>query len=119
MDVQTKNWPGKSHAVVVKHDHFVAVYGEVIETNVENEGEERPLQKGEEVKKGQVIAKVETKMLHFEMYSDTKSLAVVNPGKEPAKGYKNVPDASYKRRADLMDPTSHLQMWSKSLPKPE
>jgi murein DD-endopeptidase MepM/ murein hydrolase activator NlpD len=106
--VQKSGWPGSSHAVIVKHDKFIAVYGEVINETVT---------KGSKVTQGDVIGIVSrTKMLHFEMYSETERLDAVNPGHDPPKKYKHVTQATYKRRDDLLDPTADLQKWQGNLP---
>jgi peptidoglycan hydrolase-like protein with peptidoglycan-binding domain len=101
-----------TYALEVHHGSFIVRYGEIQGFTT--------VKKGDKVKAGQRIAKVghlvgisvPSDMLHFEMYSGkaTGALTVKHGGATRADG---VP---FQRRSDLMDPTHHLQTWSKNLP---
>jgi murein DD-endopeptidase MepM/ murein hydrolase activator NlpD len=56
-------------------------------------------------------------MLHFELYDGTGvgSLSLAPAAADPT--YSNVPQARYRRRADLMDPTALLDRLAALLPK--
>jgi murein DD-endopeptidase MepM/ murein hydrolase activator NlpD len=84
------------HGDIYDGDDFIARYGEVDSVSVTV---------GQTVTKGQVIAKVAKQgvdgtQLHFEMYSATASGDLTQLGNLP-----------YKRRGDLIDPTSKLDSW--------
>ncbi|MBU4132976.1 MAG: M23 family metallopeptidase, partial [Proteobacteria bacterium] len=133
----------KTSALVVDHNDFLAVYGEVqppatndhyvYESQFSNERKGLPgnLSVGSDVRRGQHIAYVgqmrynnnnkitiqgvEVKMLHLEMYSDTStsiptSITAGYPltDLENTSNYDNVTAKAYKRRKDLLDPTSKL-----------
>lgn len=89
-----------THQLQIRHEQFVARYGEI--SNVAPK-----VKNGASVKKGQVIAYVGTlnfkngktmSMLHLELYSGKLS------GPLSARGNK------YRRRGDLLNPTSILDM---------
>ncbi len=83
------------HGDIYDDDYCIVRYGEVDTLLV---------QIGATVKKGQMIAKVGKQpggtQLHLEMYSGDES--------GQFKQENNLP---YKRRSDIMDPTSHLDSW--------
>jgi murein DD-endopeptidase MepM/ murein hydrolase activator NlpD len=85
-----------TYAVEVKHADFLALYGELREVS-------SALTKGATVKKGQLVGKVgqlrglNMSMLHLETYSGS--------GKGRLTVRSNLP---YKRRSDLIDPSSIL-----------
>jgi murein DD-endopeptidase MepM/ murein hydrolase activator NlpD len=82
-------------------------------------GEIKPdctLRKGEQVKAGQVIARVgllvgiqvPSAMLHIEMYDGSASAPLTAPESASARRADGVP---FLRRADLIDPTPFLNTW--------
>jgi murein DD-endopeptidase MepM/ murein hydrolase activator NlpD len=91
-----------TYALVVDHTSFVVRYGEIRKEIAEN------LAIGSKVKKGQKIGSVgkltnlKISMVHFEMYSGKAKGPLTVAGRPP-----------FMRRSDLMDPTSHLDKWSK------
>lgn len=91
-----------TYAIEVDHGDFLARYCEI-------KGVVKGLGVGSEVGGGQLIAHVgqmyNSAMLHFELYSGDSSGPLTQSSKSP-----------YKRRADLLDPTSYLEMWEKNLP---
>ncbi len=90
--------------LVVDHGHFIARYGEVSKEKVVKD-----MKRGTIVKPGDVIAYVgKLKMLHFEMYQGTEEGPLTQTKN---KIYKHIADDNYKRRADLIDPTDHLNRW--------
>ena len=95
-----------TYALVVDHGDFVVRYGEIQKDVPQH------VKVGAKVKKGQQIGQVgklqglNISMVHFEMYT----------GK--AKGELTQPTGAFKRRSDLMDPTSQLDTWAmEPLPK--
>ncbi len=86
-------------ALEVKHDSgHIMRYGEVSARAVSQSGV------GDRVLKGQHIGYIsETDMLHFEMYSGSRTgpLTVRGAGQ-------------YSRRSDLIDPTTHLRQWEEA-----
>lgn len=92
-----------TYAIEVKHEGgFVVRYGEVTGKRVSN------VSTGKKVSKGQhlgYMAQIRMKnccepMLHFELYSGKAKGSLSGGG-------------SYRRRSDLMNPSSHLQKWEK------
>lgn len=84
------------HGDIYDGTDFIARYGEIDSVKVVV---------GQEVKKGDLIAKVAKQgvdgtQLHFEMYSANASGDLTQQGNLP-----------YKRRSDLIDPTSYLDSW--------
>ena len=93
-----------TYALEVKHAKFVVRYGEVM-------GMAKGVSKGSFVKAGQAIARVGKlnccpPMLHFEKFSGSVTGPLSNLGNPP-----------YKRRKDLVNPTSDLLTWKSKLPK--
>jgi murein DD-endopeptidase MepM/ murein hydrolase activator NlpD len=91
-----------TYALVVDHGDFIVRYGEIQKGIAQN------LAKGSKVKKGQKIGLVgklnglSISMIHFEMYSGSKTGPLTDTKRPP-----------FMRRADLVDPTSHLDTWAK------
>lgn len=86
-------------SIAINHDDaFIAHYCEVIIAS--------GLGEGTQVEQGQRIAEVgrmQTPMLHFEMYSGVQTGALL--------GYAN----PYRRREDLIDPTNQLDAWERAV----
>jgi murein DD-endopeptidase MepM/ murein hydrolase activator NlpD len=91
-----------TYAVEVQHPHFIARYCEIKQVAA-------ALNRGSQVRKGQVIAYVGkmyfSSMLHFEMYQGTATGPLTQ---------RNMPP--YQRRSDHLDPTPYLDAWSAHLP---
>jgi murein DD-endopeptidase MepM/ murein hydrolase activator NlpD len=90
-----------TYAVELRHEHFIVRYGEILGGSYIG---------GQSVKKGQPIAQIGrldsgSSMLHFEMYSNADSTESLTTATGP-----------YKRRSDLINPSSHLDEWAKNLP---
>jgi len=98
----------QTDALEIDHGDFVIRYGEI--------KPDCALRKGEEVKAGQVIARVgllvgiqvPSAMLHIEMYDGSASGPLTAPESASARRADGVP---YLRRADLIDPTPFLNTW--------
>ena len=93
-----------TRVLTIKHNNFIARYGEISHAA---EG----IENGTQVKKGQIIGYVGVlkfksgnvmSMLHLELYSGTMS------------GPLSVSGTKYKRRGDLIDPTSILDASTKN-----
>ena len=103
-----------TYQVTVNHGNFIARYGEI---KPGKEGLAKGLKIGSQVKKGQHIAYVgllkfnsgEKSMLHIEIYNDSSNNLGIHL-------YNNLP---YKRRSDLVDPTTYLDIAKRELPKGE
>lgn len=93
-----------TYAIDVAHAAFIARYCEI--SPVLPSG----IRAGATVTQGQVIAAVGLQvghsMLHFEMFNDPGRLDILTDRSEHR--YLYVPQASYKRRNDLLDPTDYL-----------
>ncbi len=105
LQVPTKAFFQETYTVVIDHANFVVRYGELDKS--------RLVKVGDPVVEGQQIGTVGTNykgkgMLHFEMYAKT---AAGELSQEYNKKYLYVPEANYKRRGDLLDPTPYLDMW--------
>jgi murein DD-endopeptidase MepM/ murein hydrolase activator NlpD len=91
-----------TYALVVDHGDFVVRYGEIKKDTAQS------LAIGSKVKKGQKIGLVgkltglSISMVHFEMFSGKGNGPLTVKTKPP-----------FMRRADLMDPASHLDAWAK------
>lgn len=87
-----------TYAIEVKHDTGPVVrYGEVSQKDVPQS------MTGDRVIKGQHLSYIgHLGMLHFEMYSGTKTGPLTQKG-----------SGSFSRRSDLIDPTSYLKTWEK------
>jgi peptidoglycan hydrolase-like protein with peptidoglycan-binding domain len=90
-----------TYAVELRHGPFIVRYGEILGGSYIG---------GHSVKKGQPIAQIGrldsgSSMLHFEMYSNADSTESLTTATGP-----------YKRRGDLINPSSHLDEWAKHLP---
>lgn len=91
-----------TYALVVDHGSFIVRYGEIMKDIAEG------LAVGSKVKKGQKIGFVGrleslgVSMVHFEMYDGTGSGLLTDRSRLP-----------FMRRADLIDPTSHLDAWAR------
>ena len=98
----------QTDALEIDHGDFVIRYGEI--------KPDCTLRKGEQVKAGQVIARVgllvgiqvPSAMLHLEMYDGSASGPLTAPESVSARRADGV---SFLRRADLMDPTPFLNVW--------
>lgn len=103
-----------TYALEIDHGDFVLRYGEI-------KGG-APVKTGDRVKAGQRIAqvghlvgiKVESNMLHLEMYSGSGAGSLSVKGAGGAKRADGVP---FQRRSDLMNPAPHLNQWRNRLPK--
>ncbi|MFN8178012.1 MAG: M23 family metallopeptidase [bacterium] len=102
----SKGFPGNSQAIEVKHDGFIALYGEVVPAS--------GVMRGKALKQSDVIATVANQgresQLHFELY--------LNPGDKPSHvllpaGMKKPP---YQRRLTPEDPTPYLKEWLAKMP---
>ena len=99
-----------TYALEVDHGKFLARYGEV-QANTS-------VRQGDTVKAGQQIAKVgrlqglSVSMLHLELYSKKATGKLTVPTSRSAKTSRGVP---FKRRKDLIDPTSKLNKWKNRL----
>lgn len=92
-------------AIDVKHEDFIARYGEMLGTRASGTS------RGSTVRTGQTLGNIARigslhPMLHFEMYSDTSKT-------NTASGREKLTQAGgrYSRRSDLLNPTPHLQNW--------
>jgi murein DD-endopeptidase MepM/ murein hydrolase activator NlpD len=91
-----------TYALVIDHGGFIVRYGEIKKDIAEG------LPIGAKVKKGQQIGLVgrltglAISMVHFEMYDGSGSGPLTDRNRAP-----------FMRRADLIDPTSHLNAWAK------
>ncbi|AKJ04081.1 peptidase M23-like protein [Archangium gephyra] len=101
---QPYNFYAGTQALEIRHGPIIVRYGEIQPNSFVG---------GKTVKKGQRLCKVghlvgikvESDMLHIEMYAGTES------GNLTAKDNK-----PYQRRKDLLDPTPFLDAWSANLP---
>lgn len=101
-------------ALEIDHGDFLIRYGEIQPGS--------PLRSGDRVSAGQFIAKVghlvgisvPSAMLHLEMYSGKADGRLTVAENESARRADGVP---FLRRADLIDPTPHLDKWKLHLPK--
>jgi murein DD-endopeptidase MepM/ murein hydrolase activator NlpD len=95
-------------AIEVLHEDFIARYGEIASRLPSG------VAVGYTVSEGQRIAEVGDQcggcMLHFEMYKNTARLD--NLTDYDNLRYLYVPNAMYRRRNDLLDPTSYLDAWA-------
>ncbi len=102
----------QTDALEIDHGDFVIRYGEI--------KPDCTLRKGEQVKAGQVIARVgllvgvqvPSAMLHLEMYDGSGSGPLTAPESASARSAAGVP---FLRRSDLIDPTPFLNEWRKRL----
>jgi murein DD-endopeptidase MepM/ murein hydrolase activator NlpD len=90
-----------TYAVELRHGPYLIRYGEILGGSYVG---------GRQVRKGQLIARIGrlnsgSSMLHFEMYSNGSSTARLTTGTGP-----------YKRRADVINPSPHLDAWLANLP---
>jgi len=100
----------------IKHGNYIVRYGEIKDVVP-------GLRVGDQVSKGQVVAKVGRfqpdpdhqpnlwySMLHIEMYGNTSLNISQNPLTDTSNSsnYENVTPRNYQRRRDLLDPTSFL-----------
>ena len=99
-----------TYAIEVQHTHFLVRYTEI-------KGVAPGIKKNATVKKGDLIAYVgkmyHSSMLHFEMYAGTCTGPLTDRSQKLGNTMK---DASFQRRADLVDPTSYLDFWQRNLP---
>lgn len=100
--------------LVIIHDAFIVRYGEVSPKLPAGVG--KP---GTRVQEGQTIAYVgnncsNNPMLHLEMFSDVARRDSLTD-RNPKTKYKNVPQRTYQRRDDLLDPTPFLDRWAMGL----
>jgi murein DD-endopeptidase MepM/ murein hydrolase activator NlpD len=90
-----------TYALEIQHGHFLVRYCEI-------RGAAQGISTGTTVMQGQLIAYVgrmyTSSMLHFEMYRGTEGGPLTQRGNPP-----------FQRRADLFDPTVHLDHWSNYL----
>jgi murein DD-endopeptidase MepM/ murein hydrolase activator NlpD len=97
-----------TYALEVRHEDFIARYCEI------SYRLPKGIAAGATVSEGQMIAEVGVQcggsMLHFEMYRDTARLDPLT-NLDNTK-YLYVPKAGYRRRSDLLDPTSYLDTWA-------
>lgn len=107
-----RNFKNGTGAITVTHTNFVVRYGETTSRMFVEPGE--PVEQGQQI--GEVGNVGKRCMIHFEMYSDTKS-------NQPLidKSQKLTPEFSYKkspfqRRKDIIDPAPYLLMWRSNLP---
>ena len=103
--IDTYEFYSSTYAVEVQHPGFIIRYGEIKQKLPDG------VSPGVKVKAGQIIAyigqmKCCRPMLHFEMFS--------GEGKGPLSDLPRLP---YKRRSDLLNPTSKLLEWQNRLPK--
>lgn len=104
---ETTTW-----AIDVAHDRFTVRYGEI--------AKELPkgVFAGAKIVEGQVIATVGVQcngtMLHFELFDDPNRVEYLTD--ESSHKYLYVPQANYKRRNDLLDPTWLLDSWFANRP---
>jgi murein DD-endopeptidase MepM/ murein hydrolase activator NlpD len=102
-------------AVHIEHGGFEAVYGEVKPGSC-------TLGKGDKVERGQILARVghllgvtvPSDMLHFELYMGTEEGPITRGRSDGARHTNGVP---FLRRKDLLNPTTILDVWRKSLPR--
>jgi len=90
-----------THAVELRHGSYIIRYGEILPGSYVG---------GRTVRKGQLICRIGrlnsgSSMLHFEMYSNGRSTARLTTGTGP-----------YKRRADVINPSPHLDAWLSNMP---
>jgi murein DD-endopeptidase MepM/ murein hydrolase activator NlpD len=90
-----------TYALEVRHNGgFVVRYGEITPKRVAGVAANREVSMGQQVGyMGKVSSNCCEPMLHFELYSGAKT------------GSLNVGGNKYKRRTDLMNPTSYLRRW--------
>jgi murein DD-endopeptidase MepM/ murein hydrolase activator NlpD len=95
-------------AIEVLHEDFIARYCEIAHRMPAG------VAVGSTVSDGQKIAEVGDQcggtMLHFEMYKNTARLDELTD--EDNHRYLYVPKAEYRRRNDLLDPTTYLDAWA-------
>ncbi|MFK7766475.1 MAG: peptidoglycan-binding protein [Mariniblastus sp.] len=102
-----------TYAIEIDHGSFTARYGEV-QQNAQ-------VAKGDQVTAGQHIAQVghliginvPSDMLHLELYSGAGSGPLSVSG---AGGKVHTNGLPFRRRRDLLNPTSYLDRWSSNLP---
>jgi murein DD-endopeptidase MepM/ murein hydrolase activator NlpD len=98
------------YAMDVQHPGFIVRYGEIARNLPPG------IRAGVEVQEGQVIASIAAQsggaMLHFEMFKDRDRADEILTDRSHATVYRNVPQANYERRNDVMDPTPYLDAWS-------
>lgn len=90
-----------TYAVELRHASFIVRYGEILGGSYIG---------GPSVRKGEPIARIGqldsgSSMLHFEMYSNADSTEPLTTATGP-----------YKRRGDVINPSSHLDEWARNLP---
>ncbi len=97
-------FPYQTQAVEIQHGRHVVRYAEIMPGSCLVKSDVR---QGTRIAKvGKLVGiRVESPMLHFELYAGTATGGLTD--------YNNPP---YFRRKDLLDPTKHLQQWSKRLP---
>lgn len=105
LKVPKKAFFQETYSVIIDHGTFIVRYAELDMLRLVTEGEN--------VTEGQQIGTVGknykgTGMLHFEMYANTAAGELTQTTN---KKYQYVPEANYQRRADLIDPTPHLDVW--------
>lgn len=98
----------KLYSVIIEHSNFIGRYTEISKEVAEG------IYPGATVQEGQLISTVARNnkghgMLHFEMYDKSEAGYLSQPKN---KKYKNVPEGTYGRRSDLMDPTPYLDRWA-------
>ena len=95
----------ETYSIIIKHPNFIVRYAEL--------DFKRLVVEGETVSEGQMIGTIGMNykgkgMLHFEMYQGTAAGEFSQPNN---KTYSYVPNANYKRRSDLINPTEYLNWW--------
>jgi len=92
-----------THVLEVDHGTFIARYGEIVKNSIH-------VRKHEKITRGQVIGEVgkldgmKISMLHLEMYATTEDPI------ELGKGLSQKKALPFQRRADLIDPTSSIDL---------
>lgn len=106
------NFRNKTGAITVIHKNFICRYGETTHRLFYKEGDE--VEQGAQI--GEVGWVGKHQMLHFEMFSETKSAYGLTDTRQKLTEEFDAKTSPFMRRKDLIDPSPYLDMWKSNLP---
>ncbi len=112
MGPYVRNFRNGTGAITVIHPNFIVRYGETTHRAFFKEGD--PIEQGQQI--GEVGDVGKTRMLHFEMYSDTSSARGLTDTSQKLTDEFSRKLSKFRRRKDLIDPSPYLDMWKSNLP---